>query len=432
MRIRISLAIAALAWAPSLLSGCGTCVPADELDESVWTADGEAQRQAWADMWAHVAATFGGSPVVAAFDLMVEPNSNEVAEADHDADLWEPDEFEATLGGTSWDWNSWYPDLVDAIRQEDPETPILVGANAYSRASFLSQLEVVDDPGVVYAVHQYEPLDYTHQDAWAEMDPEWDTLNQVFDDMDAFADEHGVALAVNEFGVHRFCPGGAGFVGRQIEHWEARGWNHAIWAWAPAEGFFGSTDFHLYYGPDPDSAEVVDDNALLQEVREAWALNTARPSAMGGLSKLELWTGEAPQLRGANLPLSRPWTDDDRVVYDGTLADPHTAADFAALAAEGANLADLSMPGLYGVSDPWALDEGLEDELELLLQHAEAADVFVVISFRSGPGRSEHSLIRDEVCGVGGCSAAGPAGGGSAWLLALLIAATARRSRRVL
>ena len=155
-----------------LLSDLGDWFSAKYLNDSVW-GDPEAQA-AWAEMWRHTAERYRDNPIVVGYDLMVEPNFNEVgSDFIHDRlDIWDPEEFYAKYGGTLYDWNQFYPCIVAAIREVDPETPILVGAMAYSAVEWLPYLEPTDDPRTVYTVHQYAPFLYTHQ--W------WDDLRFTY------------------------------------------------------------------------------------------------------------------------------------------------------------------------------------------------------------------------------------------------------------
>jgi hypothetical protein len=126
------------------------------LNDAIWQ-DPEAQ-EAWAAMWRYTAGHYRDNPIVVGYDLMVEPNSNEVW-----LDIWDPEVFYADYGGTLYDWNQLHPRITAAIREVDPDTPILVGGMAYSDVEWLPYLEVTGDPRTVYAVHQYTPFPYTHQ-----------------------------------------------------------------------------------------------------------------------------------------------------------------------------------------------------------------------------------------------------------------------------
>lgn len=269
--------------------GAGDWFDPELLIESVWT-EAEAQ-QAWAEMWGYTAERYRDSPVVVGYDLMCEPNSEGVV-----LDVYDPELFYPEHAGSLLDWNQFYPSVVDAIRDADAETPILVSAQGWGSVRWLPSLVPVEDGRTVYMVHQYEPQgDYTHQGPQGqnaypgEFDLTWDGEPDRFDrawlegylsTIATFQQEHGVPVSVNEFGVERWVPGAAEFLADEIELFESLGMNHSLWAWDPAwEPWTSSVNGMNYlYGPDPANTSPVD-NDLLEVITGYWARNTLRPSA---------------------------------------------------------------------------------------------------------------------------------------------------------
>ncbi len=257
------------------------------LNDEVWR-DRTAQ-DAWVAMWRATARRYAGNPVVVGYDLMVEPNSNDVW-----FDEWDPEAFYAAHAGTTYDWNQLYPRIIDAIREVDTETPILVGGMGYSGVAWLPYMRVVDDPRTIYAVHQYAPQVYTHHeppptltypgsfdtdgDGNAEtVDRDW--LVSLLETIDDFVADHGVTVAVNEMGVMRWEPGAAAFLSDEIDLLEARGLNYAVWAWEPAWPPWVQevTAFNFRLGPDPANHQEVPGNALETVLTSAWGHNSVRP-----------------------------------------------------------------------------------------------------------------------------------------------------------
>lgn len=68
---------------------------------------------------------------------------------------------------------------------------------------------------------------------------------------------------------------------------------------------------------------------------------------------------------------------------------PSTQADFDALAAMGANYVNIYHPGLFTETAPYTVDLDIQNNLDNLLAMIAKARMFAVISFRTGPGRSE-------------------------------------------
>ncbi len=111
--------------------------------------------------------------------------------------------------------------------------------------------------------------------------------------------------------------------------------------------------------------------------------------------KWSLWTN-GTQLRGANIwqRIRIPDLDGDLLGED-YIGPPYAQSDFDRLAAAGANYVNLSIPGLFSERPPYVLDEGAQANLDALLEMAGRAGLFAVISFRTGPGRSDFTFYRD-------------------------------------
>jgi hypothetical protein len=262
------------------------------VNDTVW--EDPAAQDAWVEMWRYTAERYRDNPIVVGYDLMVEPNANALF-----FDMYWPPDFYPAYAGTLYDWNQFYPRIVEAIREVDPDTPILVGAMSWSSVDWLPYLEVTDDPRTVYAVHQYEPHDYTHQEPGAdgslpitypgELDFDWDGQPDPFNrdwmvgllsTVADFQAEHGVPVAVNEYGAQRYEPGAAQYLDDEMGLFEDLGLNYAIWSWSPA--FWMQVDevksFEARLGPDPNNHFDVVPNAMWDVLTSYWARNTLRPS----------------------------------------------------------------------------------------------------------------------------------------------------------
>lgn len=258
-------------------------------NHAVWTD--QAAHDAWADMWRHTAQRYADSGVVVGYDLMVEPNAEDIFFT-----IWgEPEEFYPRYAGTLYDWNALYPEIVDAIREVDTDTPILIEPAGYAALIWLPFLEPVDDLQALYAVHQYSPSDYTHQEPPLDicypgaLDLDWDEIPDAFDSawldealgpVDEFAETHNVQMAANEFGPHRWVPGAAEFMEDQMDTFERRGMNHAFWVWEPSwvDWTMEVTAFNFRLGPDPDNRTDVESSDLIEVIVENWERNTLFPS----------------------------------------------------------------------------------------------------------------------------------------------------------
>jgi len=154
---------------------------------------------------------------------------------------------------------------------------------------------------VVYTVHQYEPFDsYTHKD-WRAADfaqavypgrvdlngdgtrdnfnRAW--LNAQLRPVDTFIAQNHAPVAVNEFGVMRWENNAGQYLRDQMELFEQRGMNHALWLWESSWPPYATVDeFNFRHGPDPRNHAEVPASDLITAIREAWARNQIRPSRM--------------------------------------------------------------------------------------------------------------------------------------------------------
>ncbi len=278
--------------------GAGDWFDEDLLIENVWT-DQDAQ-DAWVEMWRYTAERYRDHPVVVGYDLMCEPNSNDVG-----LGFYNPEDFYPKYAGSTYDWNQFYPRIVEEIREVDSDTPILVSAMSWGGVSWLPSLETVDDPRIVYTAHQYEPQSqYTHQQPPpavntypGEFDLNWDGEPDTFDRawledflsiLADFQQEHGAPVAVNEFGAIRWIPNAADFMRDEMDIFEGMGINHALWVWNPdwAPWTESVTEFNFRYGADPKNTMPME-NDLQTVILEFWARNTVRPSNFGAASSSE-------------------------------------------------------------------------------------------------------------------------------------------------
>jgi hypothetical protein len=269
--------------------GAGKWFDPSLLIENVWTD--QAAQDAWVEMWRYTAGRYQGRPNVAGYDLMCEPNANDVV-----LGFYDPEEFYPQYAGSLNDWNQFYPRLVAGIREADADTPILVSAMSWGGVRWLPYLKPIDDPRVVYTAHQYEPQsEYTHQEPPpavntypGQLDLNWDGAPDAFDrawlegflsTLGRFQQEHGVPVAVNEFGVLRWVPNAADFMRDEMDIFEAYGLNHALWVWNPDWKPWDTSvnGMNFRYGADPKNTTPVK-NDLQAVILEFWARNTLRPS----------------------------------------------------------------------------------------------------------------------------------------------------------
>ncbi len=257
-------------------------------NNDVW--ENESAQDAWVAMWRYTAERYRDKHVVVGYDLMCEPNAEEVF-----FDVWRgPEDFYPAHAGTTYDWNTLYPRIVQSIREVDAKTPILIQPMGYGTAAYLPYMTVVDAERVVYTIHQYEPMVYTHQalpsayrypgrfdadydDIVDSVDRDW--LDRLLAPVDRFISAHDVPVACNEYGVMRWQPGASVFMEDLISILESRGINHALWEWASSwRPFRDNDDFNFRHGPNPRRHRDVRSSDLQRVIQENWSRNRVRPS----------------------------------------------------------------------------------------------------------------------------------------------------------
>ena len=160
----------------------------------------------------------------------------------------------------------------------------------------LSEIDLLieEDDTITLGLHQYEPFVYTHQEPPLTrtypgvFDTDWDGeddqfnrawLENLLSTVDTFAGTHGVSVAVNEFGVMRWEPGADDFMDDQMDLFEQRGINHALWLWETSWPLFAEEvdAFNFRHGPDPNNHADVESSDLMDVIVEYWGRNTIRP-----------------------------------------------------------------------------------------------------------------------------------------------------------
>jgi cysteinyl-tRNA synthetase len=285
---------------------------ADDALYQVWTD--QAAHDAWIEMWRFTVERYRDNPVVVGYNLMVEPHINTLIDPDYKL---EPEEVQAKAVGTLMDWNAFAAEMTAAIRQIDPDTPIIVDSLNWADSAWFPALQPTGDSRTAYSLHAYNPDEYTNQDegdvsiSYPDVvedygkqivfDRTWleENLRPALD----FAQEYEVPIYVGEFGAFRWVPGGAEFLHDQTGLFEQFGWNYAYYVWRGDELYFDG--FNMEYGPDPQNHVPISDNPLLSAFLNRWAQNVyfpvgsaslavALPSpvagqALGGLADVSRW-----------------------------------------------------------------------------------------------------------------------------------------------
>lgn len=128
----------------------------DQFDDRLWQ-DKHYWAQATA-FWRDFAQALKDHPAVAAYNLINEPAPEKLGGLAEHADPQRMQQWYAAQQGGPRDLPGLYQQLLAAIREVDPDTPIMLDAGWYAAAdAFAYWPAALSDERVLYSVHMYEP-----------------------------------------------------------------------------------------------------------------------------------------------------------------------------------------------------------------------------------------------------------------------------------
>ena len=195
--------------------------PGQPQEMAMFTEDEYAD--AFIDTWRRIATRFKGHPALYGYDLVNEPTQRRPVKHNY----WELQRRAA-----------------EAIREIDPDTPIVFAANLASRADAFRYLSPIAMDNVIYQAHVYIPGIYTHQGVnsqpfstpkrpltWPGVDPVsgevWnkDWLRRNLQPIRDFQARHRCRIYVGEFSAAAWAPGAENYLRDAIELFEEYGWD---------------------------------------------------------------------------------------------------------------------------------------------------------------------------------------------------------------
>ena len=188
-------------------------------DKAFWTQS--------AAFWRDLAAALKDHPAVAAYNLINEPAPEKLGGVAEHADAAKMRDWYEKNAGTARDLPGFYTSIINAIREVDQLTPVMVDAGWYAAADAFSYWPApLADTRVLYSFHMYEPYAATSAPNLQRAKPytypgvvpfvagmqQWDTsrvqsyLQQPLD----WAGQHAIPasrMVAGEFGCMRKLPG---------------------------------------------------------------------------------------------------------------------------------------------------------------------------------------------------------------------------------
>lgn len=189
-----------------------------------WLMFSEAvYQQKFIDTWDRLVNRFRNEPSIWGYDLLNEP-------------------FEGARGEGLMDWRTLAEFVARRVRAADPVKAIIVAPGPFGGWDNLPYFEPLDVPGIIYTIHMYEPLEFTHQGVFdgikigtnypGKIDGvEWDKsrIREVLEPVRQYQRDYNVPVFVGEFSAPRWAPDGsaAAYLRDCIDVFEEFGWDWA-------------------------------------------------------------------------------------------------------------------------------------------------------------------------------------------------------------
>ncbi|GAT35486.1 aryl-phospho-beta-D-glucosidase BglC, GH1 family [Terrimicrobium sacchariphilum] len=185
------------------------------------------------EVWEKLARHYKDKPAIWGYDLLNEPAEGSVAPG-------------------LLDWHSLADLTAHRVREIDPHRAIIVEPGPYGGWGNLPFFEPIAVPGIVYSIHMYDPLAFTHQGVldgypvgveypgmirgvlWNK-----EKLREILAPVREFQKDYNVPIFVGEFSAIRWAPGdsAACYLRDCIEIFEEYGWDWAYHAFREWHGW---------------------------------------------------------------------------------------------------------------------------------------------------------------------------------------------------
>ena len=184
----------------------------------------ETWADAFVDTWRRIATRFkGNADVIYGYDLVNEPNQ---------------------LGRAPIDYWTLQRRAAEAVRAIDPDTMIIVESNGWDAPATFDYLSPLAMDNVIYQVHCYAPMAFTHQgvhgapvgEVWPDPGKKWDRdfIRATLAPVREFEKRTGAKIYVGEFSAIAWAEGAENYLRDCIAVFEEFGWDwsyHAFREW---------------------------------------------------------------------------------------------------------------------------------------------------------------------------------------------------------
>ena len=180
---------------------------------------------AFVETWRRIATRLkGNADAIYGYDLVNEP---------------------VQIGRAPYDYWTLQRRAAEAVREIDPDTAIIIESNDWDSPSGFAYLSPLRMDNVIYQVHCYRPMQFTHQGVhgspvgavWPDPSQGWDRdfIRRTFEPVRAFQKRHGAKIYVGEFSAIAWAQGADAYLRDCIAVFEEFGWDwsyHAFREWS--------------------------------------------------------------------------------------------------------------------------------------------------------------------------------------------------------
>ena len=180
---------------------------------------------AFVETWRRIATRLkGNADAIYGYDLVNEP---------------------VQIGRAPYDYWTLQRRAAEAVREIDPDTAIIVESNDWDSPSGFAYLSPLRMDNVIYQVHCYRPMQFTHQGVhgspvgavWPDPSQGWDRdfIRRTFEPVREFQKRHGAKIYVGEFSAIAWAKGADAYLRDCIAVFEEFGWDwsyHAFREWS--------------------------------------------------------------------------------------------------------------------------------------------------------------------------------------------------------
>jgi len=184
-----------LDWTVNQALARGLAVIIDQHEYHAMADDPMGNKELFLSTWKQMAEHYKDYPEDVFFGVLNEPNGHL----------------------TSYLWNYFCEDVIEAIRHSNPDRTLVIGPGRWNSIQELENLKLPeDDRNIIVEIHYYSPHRFTHQGAsWSEGSEAWlgttwrglpEEKQAVRDDFQIAVDwarKHNRPLYLGEFGVYR-------------------------------------------------------------------------------------------------------------------------------------------------------------------------------------------------------------------------------------